>query len=458
MNPTIDYANKHFDRFLEELKDYLRIPSISTLPDYSAEMRRAADWTVNKLQEIGMENVELVETAGHPIVYGDWLHADDAPTVLIYGHYDVQPADPLDAWDHDPFDPVIRDNHIVARGSADDKGQVFINLAAIESIMSVSGKLPINVRFVIEGEEEVGSAGLDHFIQTETERVSADVIVISDTTMLSLQQPAISTSFRGGVYIEVEVQGPSFDLHSGQHGGVVHNPIQALSEIISLLHNPDGSVNIPGFYQNVQSISPDEKAHLATLYNEEEFRLETGAPQSWGETDYNLRERIVARPTLELCGIFGGWTGEGRKTVLPSKAIAKISCRLVPDQDPNEIEAMLRARIIELAPKTVKITIRSLGISYPIYIDTENPAIQIAVEAYEKGFEIKPIFMRKGGSLPIISTFKQVMNAPIVLAGYGLPSDRVHGPNERFHLECFRRGIYTAINLYQGLKEYKVQD
>lgn len=445
------YAQQHFDAWLDELKAYLRIPSISTLPQHRADVQRAAEWTAEHLRHIGMENVMMIPTDGHPIVYADWLHAEGAPTTIIYGHYDVQPADPLAEWWHDPFEPVIHNEQIIARGAADDKGQVFINLKAIEALMRSDGRLPLNVRFLIEGEEEVGSAGLTHFVQTQTGRVQADVIVISDTTMLSLEQPAISTSFRGNVYIEVEVTGPAFDLHSGQHGGVVHNPIQALSKLLAALHNDDASINVPGFYDRVQPISAAEKAELAALYSEDEFQAETGAPQSWGEAAYNLRERIVARPTLELCGIVGGWTGEGRKTVLPAKAIAKISCRLVPDQDPDEIEALLRQRIAELTPPTVRVAVRTLGKSYPIRIPTDSPAIAAARRAYRRGFGVDPIFMRKGGSLPIANTFMQVMDVPIVLAGYGLPSDRVHGPNEKFDLACLRRGIDTAITLYMEL-------
>jgi len=456
MEKAIAYIDANFENLVSDLKDYLRIPSISTLPDYEAEMLRAAQWTSERLQRAGIPHVEVVRTRGHPIVYGEWIVSGEAPTVLIYGHYDVQPADPLEAWDQDPFEPVIRDNHIVARGAADDKGQVYVNIAALEALhIAYGGALPVNIKILIEGEEEVGSSALATFVKENKDRLSADVIVISDTTMLSLDQPAISTSFRGMLYTELEVTGPAFDLHSGQHGGVVHNPIQALSEIIASLHNSDGSVAIDGFYDRVRTLSEQEKADLASLYSEDDFKAETGAPKSWGEEGYNLRERIVARPTLELNGIVGGWTGPGRKTVLPSKAIAKISCRLVPDQEPDEVEVLLRRRIQELTPPTVRSELRVLGMSKPIHLSADNRATRIAIEAYEKGFGVRPILMRKGGSLPIMSTFSDVFNVPIILAGYGLPSDRVHGPNERFHLECLRRGIATAIHLYQGLAKYK---
>ncbi|MBK9123600.1 MAG: dipeptidase [Chloroflexi bacterium] len=456
MQTAIAYADSNFTRFLTELKQYLRIPSISTLPAHKADMQRAAEWTAVKLRAIGMDTVEVVATDGHPIVYGEWLRAANAPTVLIYGHYDVQPADPLSEWQHDPFDPLVMDGHIVARGSADDKGQVFINLAAIEALLTAhDGQLPINVKFVIEGEEEVGSAGLAAFVQSQRDRVAADVVVISDTTMLSLEQPAISTAFRGLLYAELEVFGPAFDLHSGQHGGVVHNPIQALCEIAAGLHRADGSVAVDGFYDRVQPLSEIERAELAGLYSDDELRAETGAPAPWGEPAFSLRERIVARPTLEFNGIVGGWTGEGRKTVLPARALAKISCRLVPDQDPAEIAELLRARVAELTPPTVRSEFRVLGSSQPVVVAADNPAMRIAMDAYEKGFGVRPILMRKGGSLPILSTFASVLDVPIILAGYGLPSDRVHGPNERFYLECLRKGIRTAIHLYEGLSAYR---
>jgi acetylornithine deacetylase/succinyl-diaminopimelate desuccinylase-like protein len=456
MQDAIEYADSHFADVLNELTQILRIPSISTLPEHAADMQRAAQWFADTLKSIGMEQVEIVPTAGHPIVYGEWLGVPGAPTVLIYGHYDVQPADPLEEWDHDPFEPAIVDDHIVARGSADDKGQVMINIAALRALFTAyGGVLPLNVKIVIEGEEEVGSSGLAEFVETQRERIAADVVVISDTTMLGLDQPAISTAFRGLLYAEIEVYGPAFDLHSGQHGGVVHNPIQALCEIAAALHNPDGSIAVDGFYDRVRPLDAAERAELAALYSEDELRAETGAPAAWGETAFSLRERIVARPTLEFNGIVGGWTGHGRKTVLPARALAKLSCRLVPDQEPAEIAALLRKRVADLTPPTVRSEVRVLGQSMPAVIPADNPAIRIAIAAYERGFGVRPILMRKGGSLPILSTFARALDVPIVLAGYGLPTDRVHGPNERFHLECLRKGIRTAISLIDGLKAYR---
>jgi acetylornithine deacetylase/succinyl-diaminopimelate desuccinylase-like protein len=449
---AIRFAHDSEAAFLDELFDYLRIPSISAVPDHKDDVRAAANWTAAQLQLIGMQKVEIMDTPGHPIVYGEWLGAVDAPTVLIYGHYDVQPVDPLHEWDQPPFEAVIKDNHIVARGAADDKGQVFMNFKAIHALMQAyGGRLPINVKFMVEGEEEVGSRNLDDFIEEHRERLKADYVVISDSTMLSLEQPAISISFRGLVYFELEVTGPAFDLHSGQHGGVVHNPAQAICEIIAGLHNPDGSVAVPGFYDRVRPVSPEQRAELAALYDEAGFRAETGAPQSWGETAFSLRERIVSRPTLEINGVVGGWTGAGQKTVIPARASAKISCRLVADQDPYEIEALLRRRIEELTPLTVRSEIRAIAHNYPTHIPADHPAFEVAIRAYERGFGVRPIMMLKGGSLPVAGMLKQVFGVPVILAGYGLPTDRVHGPNERFHLECYRRGLTTAIALYDGL-------
>ncbi|MCC7449662.1 MAG: dipeptidase [Anaerolineae bacterium] len=450
-----DYARDHFDDFLEELKAYLRIPSISTLPTHKADMQRAAEWTLERLRELGAE-ARLIPTPGHPIVYGEWLGAPQAPTVIFYGHYDVQPVDPLSDWASDPFEPIVQDGKLIARGSADDKGPLYTNLAALKAIKATQGTLPVNLKFLIEGEEEISSTHLEAFIKANRDLLRADVAVISDTTIYSLDVPAISTSFRGIYYGELEVRGPAFDLHSGQHGGVIHNPVQALCEIVAALHNPDGSIAVPGFYDRVRPVSPTEKAELAALYTEEQFRAETGAPQSWGEPDYNLRERIVARPTLELNGIVGGFTGEGRKTVIPAKALAKISCRLVPDQDPYEIERLLRSRITELTPPTVTSELRTLGCDYPAIIPTDSPFFRVAVEAYEQGFGRKPIYMRKGGSLPVVGTFTALLNIPVLLMGYGLPTDRVHGPNERFELAMFRRGLVTSIALYEGLGAHKV--
>jgi acetylornithine deacetylase/succinyl-diaminopimelate desuccinylase-like protein len=440
------------DHFLEELKDFLRIPSISTLSEHSADVQRAAEWTAAQLRAAGMTRVEIMPTAKHPVVYGEWNGAPDKPTVLIYGHYDVQPAEREAGWLSDPFAPEVREGNLYARGASDDKGQVYANLKAVQLLMETHGRLPVNLKFLIEGEEEIGSPNLDSFIAAHKDMLRADVIVISDTAIQSLGQPSIVYGLRGLVYVELEVRGPKHDLHSGGFGGTVHNPAQALCEIIAALHQPDGSVAVEGFYDKVRPLTAEERALIAqTDVSEEEWRRLTGAPQPWGEAGYSLRERVGARPTLEINGIWGGFTGEGSKTVLPAKATAKISCRLVPDQDPYEIEALIRAQIAKLAPPTVTWELRSLNHGYPALVPLDSVAMQCAVAAYERGFGARPLFLREGGSIPVVATFTQTYGAPVLLVGYGLPDDGAHGPNEKFALECLYRGIHTAAALLEEL-------
>ncbi|MCS6872733.1 MAG: dipeptidase [Anaerolineae bacterium] len=440
------------EHFLEELKEFLRIPSISTLSERSADVQRAAEWVAAQLRAAGMAHVEIVPTAKHPVVYGEWLGAPERPTVLIYGHYDVQPAELEAGWQSDPFVPEVRDGNLYARGASDDKGQVYANIKAIQLLMETRGALPVNVKVLIEGEEEIGSPNLDGFIAAHKERLRADVVVVSDTAMQSLTQPSIVYGLRGLVYVELEVRGPERDLHSGGFGGVVHNPAQALCEIIAALHHPDGRVAVEGFYDKVRPLTAEERAIIAqTEVSEAEWRRLTGAPQPWGEAGYSLRERVGARPTLEINGLWGGFTGEGSKTVLPSKATAKISCRLVPDQDPYEIEALLRAQIAKLAPPTVRWELRALNHGYPALVPLDSAAMECAVTAYERGFGARPLFLREGGSIPVVATFTQTYGAPVLLVGYGLPDDGAHGPNEKFALECLYRGIHTSAILLEEL-------
>lgn len=440
------------EQFLEELKEYLRIPSISTLSEHNADVQRAAAWTAEQLRAAGLTHVQIMPTARHPVVYGEWLGAPGKPTVLIYGHYDVQPAELAAGWLSDPFAPEVRDGNLYARGASDDKGQVYVNIKAVQMLMQASGALPVNVKFLIEGEEEIGSPNLDGFIAAHQEWLRADVVVISDTAIQSLQQPSIVYGLRGLVYFELEVRGPERDLHSGGFGGTVHNPAQALCEIIAALHQPDGSVAVPGFYDKVRPLSAEERAAIAkTDISEAEWRRLTGAPQPWGEAGYTLRERVGARPTLEVNGIWGGFTGEGSKTVLPAKATAKISCRLVPDQDPHEIEALIRAQIARLAPPTVTWEMRALNHGYPALVPIDSLAMECAVRAYERGFGVRPLFLREGGSIPVVATFMQTYRVPVLLVGYGLPDDGAHGPNEKFALECLYRGVHTAAALLEEL-------
>ncbi len=443
------------EHFLAELSDFLRIPSISTLSERSGDVARAAAWTAEQLRAAGMARVEIMPTARHPIVYGEWLGAPSKPTVLVYGHYDVQPAEREAGWQSDPFAPEVREGNLYARGASDDKGQVYANIKAAQLLLQLNGTLPVNLKFLIEGEEEIGSPNLEAFIAAHKEMLRADVIVISDTAIQALDQPSIVYGLRGLVYVELEVRGPERDLHSGGFGGVVHNPAQALCEIVAALHRPDGSVAVEGFYDKVRPLSAEERALLAqTEVSEDEWRRLTGAPQPWGEAGYSLRERVGARPTLEINGIWGGFTGEGSKTVLPAKASAKISCRLVPDQDPYEIEALLRAQIGKLAPPTVTWELRALNHGYPALVPLDSVAMRCAVSAYERGFGARPLFLREGGSIPVVATFTQTYGAPVLLVGYGLPDDGAHGPNEKFALECLYRGIHTSAALLEALGEH----
>ena len=446
-------------RFVTELQEYVRIPSVSTLPEHAGDMHVAAEWTAERLREAGMTDVTIYATAKHPIVYGAWHGAPGAPTVLIYGHYDVQPVDPLNEWHSGPFDADIRDGYIFARGASDDKGQVYANIKAVEALMQArDGKLPVNIKFLIEGEEEVGSENLDHFIQTHRDLLRSDVAVISDGAILRPGVPSVVYALRGLVYLELEVFGPSHDLHSGQFGGSVHNPAQALCEIVAALHNPDGSIAVEGFYDRVPPLDEAERAAIAlTDLDEETWREQTGAPAPWGEPQYTLRERMTARPTLEVNGIVGGFTGHGAKTVLPARALAKISCRLVADQDPYEIERLIRAHVERLTPPTVRSEVRGLNYGYPATVALDSPAIRAAFHAYERAFGREPVFLREGGSIPVVATLNQAFNIPVLLVGYGLPDDNIHGPNERFSLDCYQRGIKTAAALLEELSTLSSQ-
>ncbi|MEO1667439.1 MAG: dipeptidase [Chloroflexota bacterium] len=452
-----DYAAENSERFLEQLMDLIRIPSVSAdKTNHTDDVRRAAQWMADDMTAIGLENVEVIDMDGHhPLVYGDWLNAgDDAPTVLVYGHYDVQPAAVEDGWDTDPFEPVIRDGKIYARGASDDKGQAFAQLKAAEALLA-GGNRPVNLKFLIEGEEEISSPGLAKYVPANAEKLAADVCVISDTSILAIDQPSINYSLRGLSYMEFEVFGPSADLHSGSYGGAVHNPVQAIAEIIAALHNPDGTVNVPGFYDDVLELAAEEREKLkAVSVSEEDFRTTVGISQSWGEADYSITERIGARPTLEVHGIAGGFYGEGQKTVLPAKALAKISCRLVANQDPAKIFELVKQRIEDLAPPTVRVDVRKLGADgHPALVDINDPAVKAAAAAYEKGWGKAPLYERGGGSIPVVADFQKTLGVPVILLGFGLETNGIHGPNEHFHVEMFQKGIDTAIYFMEEIAE-----
>ena len=444
-----DYAQTHAETFRHELHDLLRIASVSTDPAYADKVRAAADWLVDHLKNIGL-SAERIETEGHhPLVYGEWLGAGEgAKTVLIYGHYDVQPAAIEDGWDTEPFEPVERDGKIYARGSTDDKGQVFAHVKALESYLKTSGALPVNVKCIIEGEEENGSRALTRFVAEHGDRLAADVCVISDGSMASIDQPVIVNALRGGVGIELEVRGPKQDLHSGRYGGTVHNPLQALAEIIAQLHHDDGSVSVPGFYDDVRDLTAEDRQQIAAVpWDNVDWAEETGALVPWGEGTYTLSERVGARPTLEITGIAGGYFGTGSKSIVPARAIAKISCRLVADQQPDDILEKLRQYIAKITPPTVQTALTPLNWYPPALVNTDMPVMQAAIAAYEKGWGVAPVFRREGGGIPIVAEFQNTLNMPVLLIGLGLDTDNLHGPNEHFSIEMFHKGIATAIHL-----------
>jgi acetylornithine deacetylase/succinyl-diaminopimelate desuccinylase-like protein len=444
----LDYAAQHQRENLEQLFEFLRIPSVSTQPDHAVDMGRAASWLAERLKDAGLEAVQVIETEGHPLVYGEWLHAPGAPTALIYGHYDVQPPEPLELWQSAPFEPEVRDDYIYARGAADDKGQVYAHVKAVEAFLQSEGKLPLNVKFLVEGEEESGGASLSAFIPENKELLSADVAVISDTAMLGVDQPAIVYGLRGMAYMLVDVTGPGRDLHSGHYGGGIDNPINALAHLISKLKDEEGHILIPGFYDNVRPLEEEERELLANFpFDKSEWLAETGAPEPWGEPEYSLLERLGARPTLDVNGIIGGYTGPGGKTVLPSHAHAKISMRLVPDQDPARIQRLFREYVQSVMPPSVRVEVRTTGSGAAASItDYHTDAVQAAATAYEEVFGKEPLYMREGGSIPVVGEFQQLLGIETVLMGFSSPDAKIHAPNERFYLPNFYRGIETAIH------------
>ena len=445
MNPY-DYLEAHREEFLEELKDLLRIPSISTLSEHKPDVQRAAEWLRDHLMAIGMTETRLFPTAGNPIVYAEWLGAAGAPTVLIYGHYDVQPADdPENQWLSDPFEPVVRDGNLYARGSTDDKGQTLTQIKAVQSLLA-SGQMPVNVKFLIEGEEEVPSPNLTPFIREHLDLLRCDVCVISDSSMRAVEEPAITHSLRGMTYLEVEVKGPREDLHSGFFGGAVHNPAVALVELLAALFAPDGTVAVPGFYDDVAPLTDEERAMIArTDLTPAELLEATGAPAAWGDERFSIRERVSARPTLDVNGLWGGYAGPGPKTIIPASAGAKLSSRLVADQDPERVYELLEAFIEARAPDTVRVEVRLLTTGRPALVPFDLPEMQAAVRAYERGWGHTPVFTRGGGSIPVVADIVDLMQVPVVMMGYGLDSDGLHAPNEHYAIETFERGIETAI-------------
>jgi Peptidase family M20/M25/M40. len=443
MNHTFSaYLRENRERHLHQLSEFLRIPSISALPEHKNDIRRAAKWLSNEMKTIGLEHVEIMETDGNPIVYGDWLHTEGKPTVLIYGHYDVQPVDPLDLWDSPPFEPVIKDGKLFARGASDDKGQIFMHLKALEALLATENGLPVNVRMIFEGEEEIGSPHLPAFVKKSLDLLKADCLVISDTAMLDRGKPAICYGLRGLTGIEITVKGAKADLHSGAYGGGVRNAAQALVELLASFHDSHGNVLVEGFYDDVRPLSEEERRTFRSLSGDEkEICRELGVPDLFGEPGYCYQERIAARPTLEINGIFGGFTGEGIKTIIPSKAVAKITCRLVPDQKPQKIYELLVRHVEAHKPKGVEVSYHPYDSGPPFLTPLDHPVIQAAGKAYETVYGVPVTYIRSGGSIPIVAEFQQQLKIPIVLMGFGLPNENYHAPNEHFHLENFEKGL-----------------
>ena len=454
MKPVVDFIQNNSDRYVEELREFCAIPSISTQAEHKPDIERCARWLADHMTHIGLENVEIVSTAGYPVVYADWLHAPGKPTLLFYGHYDVQPPEPLDLWHSPPFELTLRDGDLYARGVVDDKGQVFIHLKALEAFFKNSGRLPVNVKFMIEGEEETGSENVYAFMQKERERLACDALVVSDTTMLGKGIPSVCYGLRGLTYFEVEIEGPSQDLHSGSFGGAVPNPINILCEMMAQLHDKKGRVAIPGFYKDVQPLSKKERAQFKRLpFKDKNFQKTTGVRKLVGEKGFSTIERIWARPTLDINGIFGGYTAEGAKTVIASKASAKFSTRLVANQNPAKITKLVRKRIERLAPPSVKVkfTVHSQGDAWVSPFD--HPFVQAGKTALEQGFKKKAVFIREGGSIPLVSTMYKRFRKPCVLLGFGLPDENAHAPNERLNLENYQKGILSVAYFYHAVGE-----
>ncbi len=449
MNGPDQYIDQNKDRFISELLDLLRIPSVSADPKYKADVARCAEAVKQRLVEAGADKVEVCATAGHPIVYGEKIVDPAKPTVLVYGHYDVQPPDPLDLWHSGPFDPVIKDGMIYARGSADDKGQFYMHVKAFEAMMK-SGGLPCNVKFMIEGEEEVGSDNLGIFVKNNKERLKADVVLISDTAMIANDVPSINTGLRGLSYLEVEVTGPNRDLHSGVYGGAVANPINVLCDMISSLHDKDRRITIPGFYDAVKELSAAERKALAEApFDLEAYKKDLGVNDVLGEKGYTSEERSSIRPTLDVNGIWGGYIGEGAKTVLPSKAFAKISMRLVPDQKSDAITKLFKDHFERIAPPSVKVEVRPHHGGEAAVTPIDSPAYLAAAKAMEETFGKKPIPTRGGGSIPIVALFETELGLKTVLFGFGLDSDNIHSPNEKYGVFNYLIGIRTIPRFFQ---------
>jgi acetylornithine deacetylase/succinyl-diaminopimelate desuccinylase-like protein len=452
-NDALMYSQQHQAELLADLQALLRIPSISTLPESKPDVQRAAQWLADKLSGLGLQNVKIIATAGHPVVYADWLAAGPAaPTLLVYGHYDVQPVDPLDEWLTPPFEPTVKGDDLFGRGTTDDKGQLYIHIAAVEAYLKTVGKLPLNIKFMLEGEEEIGSPHIADFMRANLELLKADVALISDTPILDPHTPVLIAGVRGLAYLEVTLRGSAHDLHSGAYGGVVENPLNAMVRLLAALKDEQGHVTIPGFYDDVVELSEAERTALNNgLITEAAVLAETGAPALWGEAGYSTVERKSVRPTLDIHGIKGGFIGAGQKTVIPAVASAKVSMRLVPNQNADKIAQLFIDYIHRITPKTMGVTVEKMNCGDAAVVDISSPVVEAAATAYEQSFGRRPFYLREGGSIPVVGMFSTMLNIPVVMMGFGLPDDRLHAPNEKFHLPNFYRGIETAIHYYDIL-------
>ena len=443
------YLDAHQDRFVEEYLEFLRFPSISALPEHAGDVQDAAAWVANRLQQAGLEHAEVMQTGGHPVVYGDWLHAPGQPTVLIYGHLDVQPVDPLELWDHPPFEPRRTNDRVSARGASDSKGNMFPTIVALEGLLQSEGRLPVNVKLCYEGQEEIGSPQISDFLARHREKFACDVAVSSDGGQFDAEQPSLTVALRGICAVQVDVTGPSRDLHSGSYGGAVCNPIHELAALLAGLHHGDGSVAVPGFYDRVRAATAEERAQTAAVpFSEEEFLAETGSPAVFGAPGYTTRERIWHRPTLEINGVWGGYQEAGIKTVLPSRAGAKITCRLVADQDPEEIRRLLIDHLTNAAPEGVVVEVQRLSMDgKPYEIPADNRFNRIAAEVLTEEYGKAPVYLRAGGSIPITGCFRDHLGVHTVNFGFGLKDELAHSPNEFFRLSSFRRSqrLYARL-------------
>jgi acetylornithine deacetylase/succinyl-diaminopimelate desuccinylase-like protein len=452
---ALNYARAHHTEYLRELKEFLSIPSVSTLSEYIPDMRRAAEWVCGQMRRMGLQNVEMMPTARHPVAYGEWLNAPGKPTVLVYGHYDVQPPDPLNEWTTPPFEGTVRGDDLYARGASDMKGEVHACFKALEALLR-SGPLPVNVKVMIEGEEEIGSPSLAPFMQQHKDKLKCDVCLNPDVSILRPDMPSLVYGLRGLAYFELWVYGPSHDLHSGVFGGSVHNPAIVLAELIAGMHDKQGRITLPGFYDKVRESSAQELAELVhDGGNDENWKQLAGAPELYGEAGYSTAARLGVRPTLDVCGLLSGFIGEGAKTVLPAKAMAKISMRLVPYQDDQAVEEQLKEYLRRNAPPTVRWEVKSFSSGPAVLVKRSAPGIQAAVEALEATFGVKPVFKLEGGSVPVAGLVQDLLGAESILMGFGLPDDNLHSPNEKFHLPNYYRGIETFIIFFDKMGQQK---